>query len=82
MAAGNQYAAFVGLVVAGVENVPRVVERHFGPRGESHRAVRWWHVDVAEVASAVAGRNVEAAAECDGQVGEVAADANSGAVPI
>ena len=45
------------------------------PSGEVHRAVRRRHADVAEVAGAVARRDVHAAAERDGQMREVAADA-------
>ena len=45
------------------------------PGGEIHRAVWGRYADVAQVASAVACRNVHAAAECDGEVRVITADA-------
>jgi hypothetical protein len=45
------------------------------PGGEIHRAVWGECTDVTQVPSAVACRNIQAAAECDGEVRVITADA-------
>ena len=47
------------------------------PGGEIHRAVWGRYADVAQVASAVACRNVHATTECGGEVRVITADAGS-----
>ena len=62
-------------VVPGVEGEPASVEKHLEPGAEIHRRRVFRHADIAEIARAIARRNVHAAAERNGQMGEVAADA-------
>src|SRR5438046_1851556 len=71
-AAGHQYAADAGRVVAGVEGPPAVAEVDFEPRAEIHRTRNGRDADVAEVAGGVARGDVHAAAEGDRQVREIA----------
>jgi hypothetical protein len=52
-----------------------IAEEDFEPRVEIHRGRIWRHADVAEVAVAIARRDVETSAQRDGQMSEVAADA-------
>ena len=65
-----------GMLWRGVERVPFAVEEDLEPGGEIHRRRIGRHADVAEIAVHVARRNVHAAAERDGQMREVAADAD------
>src|SRR5687767_6940048 len=58
----NQYAADAGHVVARIEGVPAVTQESLEPTRKVHRAVRRQGPDIAEVAGAIAGRNVQAAA--------------------
>ena len=74
-AAGHQDASDARGIVARVEGEPLAAEIGFEPAGEIARSKGRLGADVAEVSGAVAGGNVHAAAEGDGQVGEVAADA-------
>src|SRR5665647_1088136 len=71
--AGNDDASHAALVVPGIEREPTILEVHLDPGAEVHG--RWIarHADVAEVAVDIAGGNVEAAAQGDHQVREVAA---------
>lgn len=69
-------SADAGSVVAGVECVPLAIEPDFDPGAEIHR-VDDGDADVAEMAVDIAGRDVEAAAEGQRQMGEVAADADT-----
>ena len=66
-----------GTLFRGVERVPATVEPRVEPAGEVHRTVRRRHADVAEIARAVARRDVHAPAERDRKMGVVAADARS-----
>src|SRR6185295_5100923 len=74
-AAGDQDAADAGHVVARVERIPASAEIGLEPAGKIHRTIGRRHADVAEIAGAVTGWNVHAAAQGDGEVGVVAADA-------
>ena len=73
--AGDQDAADARLVVPRVEGVPAPSDIGLEPGGEIHRVRGGRDADIAEIAGAVAGRNVHAAAEGDRQVGVVAAHA-------
>ena len=74
-AARDQDATDAGRVVARVEGVPLAAEIGFEPGCEVAGCIGWWHASVAEVAGAIASRDVEGAAEGDGQVGVIAAHA-------
>ena len=65
-----------GLVVAGVEGPPAILEVGLEPGAEVHRRGRRVTPMSPEVAGGVAGRDVQGAAEGDRQVLEVAADAD------
>src|SRR6185436_13208232 len=71
----DQDAPGAGLVVAWIEGVPGAAQVRLEPAGEVHRRVRRGQADVAEVARAVAGGDVQAAAERDRKMRVVAADA-------
>ena len=73
-APGNEYPPDARRVVAGVEGVPMAVEKCLEPGREIHRSVRRRHTDVAEVAGAVARRDVHAPAEGNGEVRIIATD--------
>src|SRR5450432_230212 len=62
-------------VVARIERVPGRPEVSLEPSREVHRRRVLRNADVAQVAGAIARRNVQAAAQGDRQVGEIAADA-------
>src|SRR5204862_7277353 len=62
-------------VVARVEGAPVPAEIGFEPAGEIARGPGLWRADVAEIARAIARGNVHAAAERDGEMGVIAADA-------
>src|SRR5438552_3047562 len=68
----DQHATYPRHVVPRVEGVPPPAKIGLKPAGEIHWAVRRWHADVPEVAGAIAGRNVHAAAERDGEVRVIA----------
>src|SRR4051812_19936428 len=55
--------------------MPSPPEIHLEPSAKIHRIWDRWDADVPEVASAVAGSDVQAAAERDGKVREITADA-------
>jgi hypothetical protein len=76
-AAPHDNAADAGMVVTRVFRVPAPSEEDLEPGAEIHWIDIDWNADVAEIAGAVAGRDVHAAAERDGEVGEVAADADA-----
>src|ERR1700743_2801871 len=63
------------MVVSRVEGEPATIQEHLVPRAEIHRGWIGWDTDVAEVARAVAGRDVHASGKRHGQMGEVPADA-------
>ena len=60
-------------IVAGIECVPLAAKIRLEPSGEIHRAVRRLHPDLAEIARAIARRNIHAAAKRDGKMRVVAA---------
>src|SRR5689334_21106871 len=66
--------------MARVERVPLAADIGFEPGREIHRSVRDRHPDIAEIAGAIASRDVHAAAERDRQVSKVPADAGAIAV--
>src|ERR1700683_459652 len=61
--------------MARIERVPAIAEINLEPGGEIHRRLVRRHADVAEIAGAIARRDVHAAAERNGEMGKVAADA-------
>src|SRR5258708_30028513 len=63
------------MVVSRVEGEPATIQEHLVPRAEIHRGWIGWNADVAEVARAVAGRDVHATGQRRGKMGEVPADA-------
>ena len=71
----DQHAADSRDVIARIEGVPPSAKIGLEPAGEIHRAIGRRHADVAKVAGAIARRNIHAAAEGDGEVRKVAADA-------
>ena len=79
---GHEDAADAGDVVAGVEGPPAIAEVDFEPGAEIHGAGGERDADVAEVAGGVARGDIEAAAEGDGEVLEVAADADAFGVDV
>ena len=72
----DQDAADARHVVARVEGVPLAAEEHVEPGVEIHRRRVRRHADVAEIAVAVARRNVHATAERDREMREIAAYAD------
>src|SRR5579864_6280065 len=70
----NQHAADAGSIVSRVEGVPMTAEIRLEPGGEVHRGVRRRQTDVTQVAGAVPRRNVQAAAESNGEMRKVAAN--------
>src|SRR5580704_664256 len=74
-AARDEDAPDARRVVARIERVPGRPEVSLEPSREVHRRRVLRHADVAQIAGAIARRNVQAATEGDRQVGEVAADA-------
>src|SRR5712672_4758792 len=67
-ALGDQDAADPRNVVARIEGVPVAADIGFEPAGKIACGVGRRHPDVAEIAGAIARRNVHAAAERDGKV--------------
>jgi CoA-transferase family III len=68
-------AADAANIVARIERAPLAIEEHFHPGAEIHR-VDDGHADVAKMAIDVTRGNVEATAESDGEMGEIATDAD------
>src|SRR5258705_9988394 len=62
-------------MVRRTKSFPRPAKIRLEPAGEIHRVIRGWHADVAEIAGAIARRNVHAATERDGEVRVVATHA-------
>ena len=81
-AAPDDHTADARRVVARVEGVPAAVEVGLEPGREVHRLGGWRRLDVRDVAEHVAGRDVQGAAEGDGQMRVVAADALAGPVGV
>ena len=73
-ALGDQDAADPRNVVARIEGVPMAADVSLEPAGKISRGIRRRHADVAEIAGAISGRNIHAAAERDGKVRVVTAD--------
>src|SRR5450432_173658 len=73
----HQDASDARNVVASIEGVPTAAEECLEPGAEIHGRGDRWHADVAQVTGGVAGRNVHASAQRDGEVGEVPADAHA-----
>src|SRR5712691_5967629 len=67
-ALSDQHAADSRHVIPRIKGVPPPAKIDLEPAGEIHRPIRWRHVDVAEIAGAIACRNVHAAAKGDGEV--------------
>src|SRR6202034_895164 len=74
-AARHQNAADARNVMARIERVPAIAEINLEPGGEIHRRLVRRDADVGEISGAIARRTVHAAAERDGEMGKVAADA-------
>src|SRR5260370_157947 len=62
-------------IVSRMKSVPPPAKIRLEPAGETHRVIRGWHADVAEIAGAIARRNVHAATEREGEVRVVAPQA-------
>src|SRR5271166_1649505 len=75
-ASRNQHSSNARGVIAGIENPPLIVEIRLKPGAEIHRKHQR-NADVAEVSGGVACRNVQGAAEGDGQMLIIAAHANT-----
>ena len=65
------------LIVSRVKGEPSAGEKDFKPRVEIHRGRVWGNADIAEIAIAIAGGNVEATAQRNCQMGEIAAHADT-----
>src|SRR3954470_2495845 len=70
----NQNPTDPRIVVARIEGVPPPPEKHLDPGREIHGCIGWRKPDVTDVPCAVAGRDIQAAAERKRQMGVVAAD--------
>jgi hypothetical protein len=75
--ASHDNAADAGMVVTRVYRVPTAIEKDFGPGAEIHGIDIGRNADVARISGAIARGNVHAPAERDGEMGEVAADADA-----
>src|SRR2546428_1701303 len=69
----DEHAADPRNVVPRIKRMPAASDIGLEPGGKIHRTVRRRDADIAEIARAVARRNVHAAAECDRQMRVVAA---------
>jgi hypothetical protein len=69
--ARHQDAADARLVMTRIERVPTAAEIDLKPSAEIHRRRIGRYTDVAEIARAIARRNVQATAERDRKVGEI-----------
>src|SRR5712671_3866521 len=67
-------------VVACVKRVPLAAQIGFEPSREIHRSIGYRHSNIAEIAGAIASRDVHAATERDRQVSKV--PANAGAIAV
>src|SRR5271166_1024609 len=76
-AAAHDDAADAGMVVTRVHRPPAPIEKDLAPGAEVPRVNIGGNADVAEIAGAIAGGNIHATAERDGEMGEVAADADA-----
>ena len=73
--AGDQKPPNAWRIVAWIKHMPLPSEIGLEPRSKIARWIGLGSADVAEVASAIARRNVKGSAKCDGQVRIVTADA-------
>src|SRR5208282_4106964 len=73
----HQHAAYARHIVARVEQMPTAADPGLEPCGEIAGRKRRWRPDVAQIACAVARRDIHAAAEGDRQVRVVPADARA-----
>ena len=73
--AGDQDATNPWLIMSGVEGEPSIAEKDFEPGVEIHRSGIRRYADVAKIPIAITRRDVEATAQRDRQMREVAADA-------
>src|SRR6476620_7352174 len=71
----NQYTSNPWNVVTRIECVPTPANVGFEPASEIPWGIWGRHADIAQIAGAVSGRNVHAAAECNGQMRVVATNA-------
>jgi hypothetical protein len=69
--ASHDNAADAGMVVTGVFRVPAARQKDFEPGAEIHWINIDRNADVAEIPGAIAGGDVHATAESNGEVGEV-----------
>src|ERR1700733_5973476 len=76
-ASRDQDAADPWLIVPRVEGEPTAAEKDFEPGVEIHRRRVNGNADVAQIAIAVARGNVETSAQRNGEMGEVATDADA-----
>ena len=63
--------------MTGIEGEPASVEENLKPGAEVHRSRIPRHADIAEIAGAVTGRNIHAAAQLHGEMGKVPADTDA-----
>jgi hypothetical protein len=71
----NQDAANTRNVVTSIKSEPPAANEDLKPRAEIHWCGIGGHPDVPQIAGAVPGGNVQAAAQSDGEVGKIATDA-------
>src|SRR6266480_4638819 len=71
-AQSDEHAANSRHIVPWIKSIPPPAEIRLEPAGEIHRGIGRWDADVAEIAGAIACRNVHAATERDGEVRVVA----------
>ena len=64
-------------VVARIKGIPAPAEIRFKPSAEIHRIRRGRHADVAEIAGAIPGWDIHAAAERDRYMREIPTDTHS-----
>src|ERR1700736_318423 len=70
------------MIVPRIEGEPATIEKHLVPCAEVHGSLIGWNADVAEVASAVPGRNVHASGKCYGKMSEITTDATPFFMPF
>jgi hypothetical protein len=75
--AGDGDAANARRIVARVESEPASIGKDFKPRVIVHRGRVWRHANVTQRSIRVTRRNIQAAAESDREMGEIAADADA-----
>jgi len=63
-----------GLIVPCIETVPTPAQIDFKPGAEIHRIGKRRYTDISEVPGDISGRNIEAPAQSDGEMGKIAAN--------